>query len=208
MLNKKLNKQMPAKLLKVHQLTLVKNNPFARLVAPSTQGALPETTLLPLLLDEERQCLYGHLARNNPVLPLMSPGSRVLALFDGGHQYVSPRWHPEQKVPTWNYACVQLTCTPVIIEAAEEKLALVNDMSRFFDPTWPLEEILAPQFAGCLQQMLNAICVFRLDILAGAGRFKLGQRKSPDYHTTIAGFMQQQGKEQLALWQGQPPQEY
>ncbi|WDD99367.1 FMN-binding negative transcriptional regulator [Thalassomonas actiniarum] len=195
-------------LLKPHQLTLIKNNPFARLIVPSQAGALPVTAQLPLLLDEQQQCLYGHLARNNPAMAAITSQSQVLALFDGGHQYISPRWHQEQKVPTWNYASLELVCKPVMLTDAEDKLHQVIEMSRFFDPRWPVAEILAPQFSKQLQQMLNAICVFRLDICSGGGRFKLGQRKSSNYHSTIAVFMKKQGNEQLALWQAQPPQEY
>ncbi|WP_281560343.1 FMN-binding negative transcriptional regulator [Thalassomonas sp. RHCl1] len=195
-------------LLKPHQLVLMQNNAFARLIVPPQTGELPVITQLPLLLDEQQQCLYGHLARNNPATAAISRQSQVLALFDGGHQYISPRWHQEQKVPTWNYASLELVCTPVMLTDVEDKLHLVNEMSRFFDPDWSMAEIMAPEFAKQLQQMLNAICVFRLNICATGGRFKLGQRKSSDYHSTIAGFMQKQGNEQLALWQAQPPQEY
>lgn len=195
-------------LLKPHQLTVIKDNPFARLVVPSKPGELPVITQLPLLMDERQQCLYGHLARNNPAMTAMTSQNQVMVLFDGGHQYISPRWHHEQKVPTWNYVSLELICSPVMLTDAEDKLKLVNEMSRYFDPSWSLEEIMAPQFSRQLQQMLNAICVFRLDICSSGGRFKLGQRKSVDYHTRIAGFMQKQGNEQLALWQQQPPQEY
>ena len=190
------------------QLTLIKNNAFACLIVPSAQGELPQITRLPLVLDEHRLCLYGHLARNNPALSSMAKADKVLVLFDGGHHYVSPLWHHEQKVPTWNYASLQLTCRAAMLEQADDKLKQVLEMSRLFDPDWPVEEILAPPFVKRLQQMLNAICAFRLDIVASGGRFKLGQKKSPDYHKTIAGFMRQQGKEQLAQWQQQPPQEY
>ncbi|WDE12156.1 FMN-binding negative transcriptional regulator [Thalassomonas haliotis] len=203
-----LNDRMADKVLKPHQLTLIKSNAFARLILPSEPGELPVTTQLPLLMDEQQHCLYGHLARNNPAMAAIRRQSRVMVLFDGGHQYISPRWHQEQKVPTWNYASLALICTPVMIAEAEDKLDLVNEMSRFFDPDWPLEEILSPQFSRQLQQMLKAICVFRLEICSSGGRFKLGQSKSPDYHSTVAGYMQKQGNEQLALWQKQPPQEY
>ena len=137
----------------------------------------------------------------------MENGSEVIGLFDGGHSYISPRWHQEQKVPTWNYARLQLTCSVELITDEEEKLKQVIDMSRYYDPKWSVEEISAPHFAKQLRQMLNAITAFRLDIQSSDGRFKLGQRKSSDYHRTMADHMLLDGCEQLAGWQRQPPVE-
>ncbi|HZP91613.1 MAG TPA: FMN-binding negative transcriptional regulator [Burkholderiales bacterium] len=83
---------------------LVRDWPFATLI--SSTGEVPWVSHLPLIADENRRVLRGHMAKANPHWRVLDAG-QSLAIFHGPHHYVSPSWYASQpSVPTWNYAVV------------------------------------------------------------------------------------------------------
>jgi transcriptional regulator len=82
-------------------------HPFGVLL--SAADGTPAATHLPLVVlrDGLDVVLGTHMARANPHWRELD-GADVLAIFQGPHGYVSPRWYtdPQRSVPTWNYAAV------------------------------------------------------------------------------------------------------
>src|SRR5688572_10486571 len=63
--------------------------------------------------------LQVHFARQNEHWRALAAGENVLAIFQGPHAYVSPRWYRNPvSVPTWNYVVVHAQGTPRAMEDA------------------------------------------------------------------------------------------
>jgi len=52
--------------------------------------------------------------------------AEALAIFTGPHAYISPRWHHQLNVPTWNYIAVPAYGRLRVIEAGEALYALLR----------------------------------------------------------------------------------
>src|SRR5688572_9829340 len=83
---------------------------FAALVTGGAEGGDLVASHLPMLLLPTRGklgTLQAHLARQNQQWRALADGTPVLAIFQGPHGYISPRWYKQPvSVPTWNYAVV------------------------------------------------------------------------------------------------------
>jgi len=148
---------------------LIREFPFAALVTVPAAATEPHVTHLPLLLEDG--ALLGHMARPNPHWQALARGS-TLALFQGPHAYVSPRWYAAgtDAVPTWNYAVVHARVRPALLPD-DETLALVKALTTRFDPGAP---VIAP---AKVQRLLRGIVGFRLVIEQLELKLKLSQNK-------------------------------
>src|SRR5580704_6159043 len=89
---------------------LMNAHSFGMLVVPSSDGA-PEVGHIPFLIDPEPAPfgrLRAHVALGNPIAARLASAPRVVAVFQGPHAYVTPRWYeePAANVPTWNFTAV------------------------------------------------------------------------------------------------------
>ncbi len=87
----------------------IEANSFATMVT-SVDGA-PFATRLPLILDRDKRVLMAHSSVTSRARIRIGAASmarlQALAMFDGPHAYISPRWYvTSPAVPTWNYATV------------------------------------------------------------------------------------------------------
>ncbi|SEQ50545.1 negative transcriptional regulator, PaiB family [Solimonas aquatica] len=148
---------------------LIADYPFATLIT-SVADQAPCISHLPLL--REGELLYGHMARANPHWQQFAAG-RTLAVFQGPHAYVSPRWYPvpQKHVPTWNYAVVHVGGQPELLDE-EASEAAVMQLSLHFDPQF----MAAP---ARLAQLLPGIVAFRLPMTQLEIKFKMSQNRTP-----------------------------
>lgn len=153
----------------------IREHGFATLIAGA--AGEPEVSHLPLLVDEARGVLRGHMARANPQWRRFRESEAVLAIFHGPHHYISPSWyaaHPS--VPTWNYAVVHVSGLPRLIEdrnAVTSFLAdLVDENESGFDAPWRMD--LPSDY---LDAMTKAIVCFEIGISDITAKFKLSQNR-------------------------------
>lgn len=158
--------------------------PFATVIA--IVDNLPEISHLPLILDTENNCLWGHIARANPLLGYIEQSLVVTAIFHGPHGYVSPLWYnePVDNVPTWNYAVVHVG-GKFALSSQEELVILLDQLQDKHDELalidWNNPKITAK---------LGAIAGFRINIETISGKFKLSQNRSePDRERVQKQFM-------------------
>ena len=120
----------------------------ATLVLSATNGL--ESAFAPVIVSEDRQKLYSHLARANSWWRAVTPGAEVLALFVAASAYVSPLNYPSRienpnVVPTWNYVMVQVRGKVRIHDDAEWKLnqvrALTHQFEHDHDPEWLVDDM-------------------------------------------------------------------
>lgn len=164
---------------------------FATLISGNTGE--PEVSHLPLLPDDRRRVLRGHMARANARWRQLHDTPPLVAVFHGSHHYVSPAWyslHPS--MPTWNYAFMHACGVARLVEDrdAVESLreALVEAHESPLEPPWRMD---LP--ADYLDAMINAIVCFEIDKTQVRGKFKLSQNRPGEDHRGVVAAMETLG---------------
>jgi transcriptional regulator len=187
---------------------LIDAHPFGTLVA-QTQGGGLEISHLPFLLDRSagtRGRLRFHVARANPVWRAALEGGQVVAVFRGPDAYVSPTWyeHPEEQVPTWNYAVVHAhgrvegPLGPPDMRRLLDEMAARHEKERAGGPApWRLSD-MAP---GHVDELIGAIVGLVIQIDHLEGKFKLSQNRAPaDRQRVVDALAARAQPDDLELW--------
>ena len=164
----------------------IREQPFAALVTSGPNGLL--ATHAPMLLDaraETEAVLRCHVARANPQWRELEASPAALVIFSGPHHYISPSWYPSihehgRVVPTWNYIAVHVWGRAKIFEDPDLLLPYLRELTReheaALEKPWSIDN--APrQF---IDTMANAIVGIEIPIERIAGKWKLGQNRSPE----------------------------
>ncbi|MGG0383649.1 FMN-binding negative transcriptional regulator [Priestia filamentosa] len=136
----------------------------------------PFATHIPLMMDQNREYLYGHFARPNPQWKDIHDQS-VLAIFHGPHCYISSSWYESNRsVPTWNYLAVHVYGNFEFIENEELKKSLNDLVEKYEVPnsTYQLDEVDEMFLEG----MTKGIVGFKIKIEKIEGKAKLSQNHS------------------------------
>jgi transcriptional regulator len=161
-------------------------HPFALLVGPGLVA-----TPLPLLRDGPEH-LAGHLAAANPQARALAPGVEVLAVFQGPHAYVSPRWYAAARaVPTWNYVTVQVRGRVETVDPPATREAM-RTMVDHFEGVERSRTVVAEDV---IEGMVAGVRAFRLRIEALEGVFKLSQNRSAEDRAGVAAALRASGDE-------------
>ena len=160
---------------------LMRRYDFATLVTMA--GEKPVATHLPLLIDTGRGAngtLLGHVSRANEQWRGFGDGPASLAIFQGPHAYVSPRWYATRPlVPTWNYAVVHAYGRPAIVDDADAKLAIIERLVTTQEAVMP-EPWRVNEVPGDFREaQLSGIVAFEIEITRLEGKFKMSQDKRP-----------------------------
>lgn len=153
----------------------------------SDNDGVPYATHVPFLIDttdHENPKLRTHLARANPHWKMLAESSKVLCIFQGSHDYISPNWYENKiSVPTWNYAAIHIYGKPAIIHDADSLRQLVTDLTRTHEytrnPAWDISNA-----DSIMEKMLQAIVGIEIPIETIEGKYKFSQNKS---HTDQQG---------------------
>ena len=158
-------------------IEVIQENSFATLF--STYEGMPVATHLPLLLNDNKDCLIGHFAKGNPQWKDIE-NTQVLAIFHGPHCYISPSWYEtNQAVPTWNYVAVHVYGKIELIENDDELMNSFNNMIKKYEhhtSTYSLTQV-DEQLVSNLNKGVQG---FKLKILSMEGKKKLSQNHSND----------------------------
>lgn len=152
---------------------LIDAHGFAMLVDGSLRASH-----LPLVLERgegELGTLYGHFARANLHWHELD-GQRVLAIFQGPHAYVSPRWYATRPaVPTWNYVAVHASGVVERLDDAATLASLDALVAQYEPDLLDDEEILGEAYR---RRLLAGTVGFRIRLDDLQGKAKLGQNRS------------------------------
>lgn len=188
---------------------LLRAHGFALLVTAGAEGV--QASHIPLLLDGDlaepgAARLLGHLARANPQVRelerLAAEGGEALAVFQGPHAYVSPRWYaPGPAVPTWNYLAVHVYGP---IRPVGEPVALRALMARLiatYEAGAAEPYALDGQDPDFVARMLRGIYAFELPVARLEAKAKLSQNRSPEDRARVAAALEREGAGQAtAAW--------
>ena len=166
---------------------IIAANSFATLVSRLEEGIT--ASHLPLLIDEDNQFLYGHLARVNDQCAGLE-GQAVLAIFQGPHCYVSPSWYETSRaVPTWNYVSVHVYGQ---IELLDED-ALLGSLYRMVLKYEGEESAYKPESIDpkYIHDLMKGIAGFRIRIRKFEAKAKLSQSHSSERQQRIINHLEE-----------------
>jgi transcriptional regulator len=158
---------------------MMRRYPFALLLTKTSDNL--EATHLPFMIDAERGphgTLLAHMARANPHWQLFDGQREAMVVFTGPHAYISPSWYSEKAtVPTWNYVAIHAYGRPVIVNDKTRVRAmlerLVSEHEAYVKPPWS-----TAQAGDYVQQQLDYIVAFEMEVTRLQGKFKLNQNRS------------------------------
>jgi transcriptional regulator len=153
---------------------------FATLVS----GADGELTAshLPVLLQRARGrfgTLQTHLARQNEHWRALAAGEPVLAVMQGPHAYISPRWYRNPvSVPTWNYVVVHAHGTPRVMDDAALREHLHALVAKYepSDGGWTAHALPG----DVMEKLQRQVIGFEIEITRLQGKWKLGQNRTTE----------------------------
>ncbi|MCE9687145.1 FMN-binding negative transcriptional regulator [Shewanella sp. AS16] len=168
---------------------------FAALVSDRLEGEQ-----LPLLLKKtegDQGTLYGHFSRANKHLNSLG-GKQVLVIFQGPHDYISPRWYASRPaVPTWNYATAH-ALGEIHLLSAGETVAVVEEAVHQYEPSLTGNQDIIPD--EYRDMLIRGIVGFKIVITRLEGKLKLGQhRKAADQLGVVDGLQASASPQARAL---------
>ncbi|CAG9622409.1 FMN-binding negative transcriptional regulator [Sutcliffiella rhizosphaerae] len=149
---------------------------FATLISQH-EGA-PFATHLPLMMDENKEYLYGHFAKANPQWQSIL-NQNVLATFQGPHCYISPSWYESfNNVPTWNYIAVHVYGKVELVNESELQNSLFDLVNKYeaSDSPYDLNKVDKKYLEG----LSKGVVGFRIRIEKMEGKAKLSQNHSQE----------------------------
>ncbi|CCQ09203.1 Transcriptional regulator [Pseudoalteromonas luteoviolacea B = ATCC 29581] len=162
---------------------LIERFPLATLICHSH-----DAVFLPLQLSACKTKLFGHAAKNNPVLGHTTEPLNVI--FHGESYYVSPNLVPQQTLPTWHYKTVHVKGTLSRFDTDASAWENLAKQVRYFEQSeetpWQADSLSTKQRTALLQH----IDVFSIDIFSIKGHFKFSQNKSREHQNAIAHAIQ------------------
>lgn len=176
--------------------------PLACIVAQTDEGLIANH--IPLLTAQDGR-LIGHVAAANDMHRQIAQGQEVLSIFRGNDAYVSPNYYPSKAVhhrhvPTWNYQVVHVYGAISFQHDDHSKRAAVGLLTRDHErrvngtAAWKMAD--APK--DFMQQMLDGIVAFQIDVRTVLAKSKLSQnREAGDYLGAISG-LQDAGQDAIA----------
>ena len=156
-----------------HLIEVIKTYPLATVI--SVKDHEPVITHLPLIYENGK--LIGHLDRNNPHTELLKNEHPVTLIFSGPQCYISPSIYTTTQLPTWNYIKVHVTGVVHEIENPETiKQSMIN-MTEFLEA--PDHKYKLTLDNSKMDQFINYVVGFEVEIISWEGKLKLSQDKIP-----------------------------
>lgn len=159
-----------------------------------TQGTKQlHANFVPLLFDNERNVLRGHIARANGQWSDLAGDAQALVTFTGANAYISPNWYASKSethrvVPTWNYEVVHVYGTISYSHNAATLLDIIGALTdrQEADSATPWSVREAPE--EYIDTLVKSIVAFEVAISRIEAKRKLCQHYSQaDRWGAIAG---------------------
>jgi len=162
---------------------------FATLISVQADQQ-PIVTQLPLILDRTRGkngVLFGHFDKTNPQVKFLN-NQKTLVVFHGPEAYISPDLFDTSNLPTWNFISVQVHGT---VNVLTDKDAVVRGLCG-------IAELSEKNNAGSyrldpedprIDQLIDYIVGFEIEIEKMVGRFKLSQDKKESHRKKAALYL-------------------
>ena len=183
---------------------LIAQNSFTTLLS-FPKAEKPFISHLPLIFSpqtNEDNLLLGHMARSNPQWKHFKDNPEALAIINGPHTYITPRWYQSDRdVPTWNYAVAHLHGKIELVEKFSEQVQILMALTEFFESHERQPWAFAPPEDLLNEEALPAAIIsFRFRIEKIEAKFKLSQNRSiEDRQGVIEGLNERQDQGSRAI---------
>jgi transcriptional regulator len=176
---------------------LMNERSFGALVVASGDGA-PEVAHLPFLVDPAPAPfgrLRVHVARGNPIAARLASAPRVVAVFQGPHAYVTPRWYeaPEANVPTWNFTVVHAHGVARPMDGRADVLEALRDLSAKYEAGAERPWTVEGADADYVERLLGGIVAFSIVIEQLEAKAKLSQNRTAADRQGVARGLRDRG---------------
>lgn len=163
---------------------LIRDNPWATFVSPTSAGLVASHYPALLLDDEDGIVIASHFGRPDDQLHELGR-HEVLVIIQGPHDYVSPSLYaPGELVPTWNHVTAHLYGTPEIL-TEDENYAMLAQLTDHFESGNPHGRSLSEDESGTRRAAKGTVGL-RLRVERFDARAKLSQNKSSEVRERIA----------------------
>jgi transcriptional regulator len=166
----------------------LRRHDFATVVTAGQRGLIASHVPVVLIPKRgERGAIQFHLAKPNEQCEDLAAGASALAIFQGPHGYVSPKWYANPlRVPTWNYIVVHASGAVRVL--CDEELAYhLKALVSAYEPRdggWTTDALPVDLF----DKLRHAVVGFEMEIATLQGKWKLGQNRTrEDREGAIAG---------------------
>ncbi|MBS1879214.1 MAG: FMN-binding negative transcriptional regulator [Actinobacteria bacterium] len=154
--------------------------------------------LVPTHFTRAGEELLLHLARPNPVWPLLEAANEVRLAVIGDYAYIPTYWRakaggPEEDgVPTSYYAAVQFLCRPRVVDDPEGKVEILKAQLSDFQPEGRHAEVDVdePPYG----RMLPGIRGIRLTVLRVDAKFKYDDANPVEHRERVARNLEERGR--------------
>ncbi|WP_439376905.1 FMN-binding negative transcriptional regulator [Amycolatopsis lexingtonensis] len=154
---------------------------FGQLIAGGTGRDLPVVTPAHFAFDGDRT-VVTHLARPNPIWPLLEEHPRALLTVVDDYTYIRADWNttadPAYGVPTSYYATVQLEGDVRLIDDPAAKAELLDKQLRHFEPDGARAPVSATEAPD--RRLLPGIRGIEFTITGVRAKFKFGGNKTAE----------------------------
>src|ERR1035438_2541279 len=176
-------------------IAYMRAHPFA-LICGADEGGKPVATQVPLLFEqrEDKLFLQGHFMKKQDHTNAFLKNPNVLVIFSGAHTYVSASWYENKQIAsTWNYQAVHAAGTIRLQDAKFLHQLLTRLTETFERPGSPsLVQHMDPEY---VQQMMQAIIAFEVEVLTIRNVFKLSQNRNKQSQANIISQLSNQSGE-------------
>lgn len=171
-------------------ISFIQRYPFATMFTGNTLRSDDfEVSHIPFSVKSDANnnlLLVGHLAKANTHCQFLERGDNTLVVFKGPHSYISPTLYakPNQAVPTWNYTVVHAYGKSAIISDRNVIMEHLADLERIYegnDGRWSISMLEKVR----IDNLVNALSVFQIQVDKLQGKFKLGQNKSAEDYSRV-----------------------
>jgi transcriptional regulator len=149
---------------------------FATIV--TVGDGIPLATHLPFLVKQkgEQIVLLSHFAKANPQAATITNG-KVLVIFTEPHAYISPKhYEKEANVPTWNYLAVHAYGNAALLNDAQSKADLLQQMINHYEADYLTQWDSLPD--DYKQKMMKGIDAFEVIVDDLQAKKKLSQNRT------------------------------
>ncbi|RSD21763.1 FMN-binding negative transcriptional regulator [Amycolatopsis eburnea] len=167
---------------------------FGQLIAGGTGRDLPVVTPAHFAFDGDRT-VVTHLARPNPIWPLLEEHPRALLTVVDDYTYIRADWNtaadPAHGVPTSYYATVQLEGDVRLVDDPAAKAELLDKQLRHFEPDGARAPVSATE--GPDRRLLPGIRGIEFTITGVRAKFKFGGNKTAEDRERIGARLAERG---------------
>lgn len=183
---------------------MIRAHPLATLITAGTGGLLANLVPFTLVDGGENGTLRAHIAKANDQVGALSSGAETLVVFQGPEAYITPSWYVSKQehgrvVPTWNYAVVQVSGTPRVIDDPVWLRAQIDHLTSSQEDKrstpWSVTDAPEPYISG----QMKAIIGIEISISTIVGKWKVSQNRSvADRHGVEEGLRTEGISEDMA----------